>query len=131
MQTLSKNNLEVINTTKGPLPRVPFVELKEKILGKKYSLSISFVGLKKIKELSTLYKGDATHTNILSFPIDKTTGEIVMNLPQIKKEAKDFDHTPEKHLYFLVIHGMLHLAGLVHGSKMEAEEKRLLKKFGF
>jgi probable rRNA maturation factor len=131
MQNLSSKNLDVLNTTKGALPRVPFVELKKDILGDDYVLSVSFVTPKKIKELSVLYKGDDTHRDILSFPLSKDDGEIILNLNEIKKSAPKFDRTYEKHLKFLVIHGMLHLAGMKHGSKMESEEKRLMRKFGF
>lgn len=131
MQTISSKNIEVINTTKGELPSLPFVVLKEKILGKAYELSISFIDIKKMKELSIAYKGDDTHTNTLSFPLNKKSGEIIMNLTQIKKEAKSFNRSFEEHLLFIVIHGMLHLKGLTHGSRMESEEKRLMRVFGF
>lgn len=128
---MQENNLEIINLTKGALPRVPFVDLKEEILGTDYELSISFVELAQMKKISNEYKGDPTHLNVLSFPLEKKSGEIIMNLDSIKKEAKNFGHSFEKHLVFLVIHGMLHLAGHKHGSKMESEEKRLLALHGF
>ncbi len=126
-----KNSLEITNLTKGTLPRVPFALLHKKILGEKYELSISFVGNVQMKKLSVEYKGDTTHMNVLSFPLTKETGEIVLNLSAIKKEAPKFDQTYAAHLNFLVIHGMLHLAGFVHGSRMESEEKRLMKTLGF
>lgn len=129
MQIISTKNLDVSNMTKGALPGVPFVELKDKILGKKYDLSISFVGPAKMASLSQTYKGDPTHKNILSFPLSNDSGEIVLNFAAIKKEAPNFGHSAKKHLYFLVIHGMLHLAGHRHGSKMESTEKRLLAKY--
>lgn len=129
MQNLEAKNLNVAMLTKGALPRVPFALLKKEILGSDYDLSISFVTLKKITTLSQQYKGDPTHTNILSFPISKDSGEIVMNLKTIRSEAKEFGESFQNHLIFLVIHGMLHLAGYTHGSKMEGAEKRLVQKF--
>lgn len=131
MQTTSFKNLDINTETKGKLPSLPFVDLKKEILGDEYELSISFVTPKKMATLSQTYKGDPTHMNILSFPLSENSGEIVMNMAQIKKEAPDFDRSAEKHLKYLVIHGMLHLAHFVHGSKMESEEKRLMKLFGF
>ena len=130
MKAVSKN-LEISNKTKGALPRVPFADLKKEILGDDYELSICFVGKAKMKSLSEQYKGDGTHMNVLSFPLQKNSGEIIMNFETIKKEAADFTHSPKKHLIFIVIHGMLHLAGHTHGSKMESEEKRLMKKHAF
>ncbi len=122
MQREAKN-LAITNTTKGALPSVPFAVLKSQILGDKYDLSISFVSDKEIRKLSLIYKGDDTHRNILSFPLEKTSGEIILNAKEIKKEAPKFGSTFEKHLIYLVIHGMLHLAGYTHGSKMESRER--------
>lgn len=129
MQNLEAKNLNVSMTTKGALPRVPFALLKHQILGDKYELSISFVSPTEIKKLSVAYKGDDTHKNILSFPLSKVTGEIILNLAEIKKEAPKFDRNFQNHLIFLVIHGMLHLAGYTHGSKMESQEKLYMSKF--
>lgn len=122
-------NLDITEPTKGALPRVPFAVLKHEILGDKYELSISFVTPSEIKKLSVAYKGDDTHRNILSFPLSKNSGEIIINLNEIKKQAPDFGYTFEKHLKYIVIHGMLHLAGYVHGSKMESKEKHYMSKF--
>jgi probable rRNA maturation factor len=109
--------------------------MKKEILGESYDLSISFVKKETIEDLSQQFKGDKTHRNILSFPLDKTmpahagSGEIILNLQTIRSEAKNFDKKYLQYLGFLVIHGMLHLKGFTHGSKMESEEKRLVKIF--
>ena len=50
-------------------------------------------------------------TNILSFPLTKNTGEILLCPAVIKKEVKNFNKTFTELLGFLVIHGMLHLKG--------------------
>jgi probable rRNA maturation factor len=120
------NGFEITKLTKGTLPRVPFAVLKEKILGKTYELSLVIADIKHMKKMSTEHKGDDTHTNVLSFPLSKTSGELFICPQAIKKEAPDFGHSYEKHLKYIVIHGMLHLAGMTHGSKMEGEEKRLM-----
>lgn len=124
-------NLDVSNMTKGTLPRVPFAELYKEILGPKYELSISFVSTAKMRGLSQTYKGDPTHINVLSFPLSKNSGEIVISLAAAKAECLLYGRGCNQHVAFLVIHGMLHLAGQRHGSTMEAKEKRLMKSFGF
>lgn len=129
MEVFETKNLEITRMTKGKLPSLPFVRMKEKILGASYKLSIAFVDKKTISKLSKEFKGDASHKNILSFPLDKGSGEIVLNLETIRLEAKRFDRTYPQYLSFLVIHGMLHLKGFAHGSKMESEERRLEKIF--
>jgi probable rRNA maturation factor len=129
MESIGENNIEIMSTTKGKLPRLPFVLLKNAILGKRYELSIAFVSKQEMKKLSIEHKGDPTHMNILSFPLDTYSGEIIMNLEAGKAEAKNFDHTQTKHLIFLLIHGMLHLKGHTHGHEMEKLEKKFLAKF--
>lgn len=129
MEIIETKNLEVKRMTKGKLPSLPFVRIKNEILGKDYDLSIVFAPKKTIEDLSHQFKGNKDHKNILSFPLEKNSGEIILNLQTIRLEAKNFDKTYMNYLGFLVIHGMLHLKGFTHSSKMEAEEKRFVKMF--
>ena len=110
---------------------MPFGKMKEVVLGTKYDLSLAFVGSKKSKTLSKKFKGKNKPANVLSFPLSKNSGEIVVDLEEAKREAPLFGHTYKKHLGFLVIHGMLHLKGFDHGSRMDKKEKALCDKFGF
>ena len=48
---MQENNLKY-KSHKIALPRVPFVELKEEILGTDYELSVSFVELAQMKKLA-------------------------------------------------------------------------------
>lgn len=118
-----------MNETKGKLPRLPFLELKNAILGKKYELSIVYLNPAKAKKLNAAHRGKDYATDILSFPLSKNSGEIVLCPPVIKKKAPDFDMTVEKYNKFIVIHGMLHLKGYAHGSRMERAEKLFLRRF--
>jgi probable rRNA maturation factor len=119
------------NLTKKKVPKVPFSDIKNYILGSKYELGLIFVGDTLSKRLNTTYRGKAKIANILSFPYSKTEGEIFIHLGRAESEAKKFDHTYIQHLTFLLIHGLLHLKGLDHSAKMENEEQRILKRFGF
>jgi ssRNA-specific RNase YbeY (16S rRNA maturation enzyme) len=44
--------------------------------------------------------------------------------------AKDFDRSYENFIYFLFIHGCVHLKGYDHGSTMERIEAKFRKEFG-
>ena len=121
--------VSIVNTTKGKLPRLPFVQLTEKILGPKYSISIAIVTPKESHRLNKEFRGKDNPTNVLSFPYDKKSGELVLDVKTAIKDAPKFDMTKEKFLLFLVIHGMLHLKGYDHGSTMEKAEKKFLKIF--
>jgi probable rRNA maturation factor len=108
-----------------------FSIMKNDILGKKYSLSIAYVDEKTSKKINKKYRNKNKPTNILSFPLQKNMGEIVLCPKIIKKEAKNFNKTFSQFLGFLVIHGMLHLKGYKHGSKMEKMEEKYLSRTKF
>ena len=119
----------ITQTTKGKLPRLPFEEMKNEILGKKYEISLVFIGDTTSKKLNFKYRGKDKPANILSFPLSKNEGEIFINLNKAKKDAKKFDSTPSKFIGFLFIHGLLHLKGYSHSSTMESMEQTLRGKF--
>ncbi|HBD25069.1 MAG: rRNA maturation RNase YbeY [Candidatus Zambryskibacteria bacterium RIFOXYD1_FULL_40_13] len=127
---MTDNNFTITNKTKNTLPSVSFALMKDVVLGKKYSLSLVFVGNKKSQELNNSYRGKNKPTNILSFPLDKTTGEIFINLSLAKKESPRFDRKPTNFVAFLFIHGLMHLKGMRHGSRMDRLEAKFQKQFG-
>lgn len=122
-------NLSITNKTKGTIKGVPFLELKNKALGEKYELSLVFVGNKKSRSLNRIYRQKDKATNILSFPLSKTSGEIFINLNLAKIEAPKFNRTFQKFVGYLFIHGLFHLKGMQHGLRMESAEKKLRDKF--
>ena len=129
--TFEYPNLTV--TSKGTLPesiqKVPFLDIKEKILGKKYELSLSFVSPRIAQALNTEHRGKTYIPNTLSFSLTKTSGEIVMCMSAIRSQYKKWDMALETYVTFLVIHSMLHLKGYEHGGTMENKEKQLLALF--
>lgn len=120
----------ISNTTRSKTPKIPFEEIKNKALGKKYSLSLVFVGDKKSQQLNNAYRGKNKPTNCLSFLLDKTSGEIFINLSKAKKEAKNFDRKFDNFIAFLFIHSLMHLKGMDHSSTMEKAEEKIRKVFG-
>ncbi len=116
------------NTTKQKT-NIPFKKIKELILGKKYDLSLVVMGTHLSKRLNEQYKNRKGPTNILSFPISDTEGEIFINIHRASADAKKFGHTPRQHLAYLFIHGCLHLTGEPHGMRMEKLEDKYMQKF--
>lgn len=125
---LEKKNLTVIRKN-GTLPTLPFLSIKEKLLGKTYDLTIIFCTPKESQERNKTYRDKDYPTNILSFPLSETEGEIYISLSIARKDAKQFGKTYEEFLHVLLIHGCLHLKGHLHGSTMEALENKYLEKF--
>lgn len=121
--------LEISNLTKSKIPSLPFLDIKNEILSKKYYLSIAFVGDKKMHELNLKYRQKDRPTNVLSFCLSKNSGELILCPTVIKKEQGKFERNFSDLLLYLVIHGMLHLKGLEHSSKMDIAEKKYEKKY--
>ncbi len=126
------NKVSIINKTKDKALALSFSvveEIKNEILGKDYELSIVYVGPKLSQKLNKEYRGKDNPTNILSFNVSENVGELIICQNVLKKEAKNFNKTPSKFLGFLLIHGMLHLKGLEHGSIMERREEKYDEKY--
>lgn len=122
-------NFSISQTTKRKLPRLRFAHIKESVLGKKYDLSLVFIGTQKMQTLNRIYRNKDYATDILSFPISDSMGEIYICREISDKKSKNFDRSTNNYLEFLFIHGCLHLLGHDHGDKMEALEKKYRKKF--
>lgn len=129
MAILECKNLTIQRQTKGRIPNLPFVQVKNDILGKDYELSLFFPNTKTSIELHKKWKKKDDVVNILSFPLDEYSGEIILTLNAARREAKNFNHTYYQHILFLFIHGCLHLKGMTHGAKMEKEENFFYKKY--
>jgi probable rRNA maturation factor len=124
-----EETFSITNTTKGKLPRLPFVLIKEDILGPSYDLSVAFVSPAQSHALNLKHRGKDKPTNVLSFTLSKKSGELILCPAIIKKEVGIFEMSYPELLQFLVIHGMLHLKGLEHSSRMERAELRYTKKY--
>jgi ssRNA-specific RNase YbeY (16S rRNA maturation enzyme) len=110
-------NFKIKKVYKGTIQTVPLLPIKEAILGKDYNLSLVFTDKKLATVLHEQWKNKPGPVNILSFPLDKKSGEIFL-YPKAEHPAD-----------YLFIHGCVHLKGFTHGSKMEKEEKKWRKKF--
>ena len=107
-----------------------YAEIKKDILGEGYSLSVAFVSTKKSKELNKKYRRKDKPTNVLSFALHENEGELILCKEVIQREARSQKINYQNYLLFLVIHGMLHLKGMIHSSKMDKAEKFYCKKYG-
>ena len=119
----------ITTLTKDRVPTLPFLALKEKVLGKKYNLSLVILGDARSRTLNMQYRKKSYTPNVLSFPIDDTNGEIFLNLKQAKREHKSRGESFDYFVALLFIHSMLHLIGSRHGSTMEGTEQTILTTF--
>ncbi len=140
MKIIFESSSFAVSTTlsRKSTPRIDgvfFQSIKDKVLGKTYSLSLVFMGKKRMRQLNAQYRKKDYATDILSFTLDTDAGEICIYPEKAKSKSKLFDRTYENYLSYLFIHGMLHLKGMDHESEeeaqqMESAEKKWCKIFG-
>lgn len=111
------------------IDEVLFQHIKDEVLGKEYELDLQFIGKDKARRLNNTFRQKDYATDILSFPISKDMGEIYIHPEKAKKKAKEFGRAFENYLVFVFIHGLFHLKGFDHGSRMENEEARVRALF--
>lgn len=125
-------NTFYISSTLKKAPRIDevlFHRIKDAVLGKEYELDLMFIGKKRARTLNFKFREKDYATDILSFPIADDMGEIYIYPEKAKQKAKEFDRTYENYLVFVFIHGLFHLKGFDHGSRMESEEARVRALF--
>lgn len=126
---MPENNFAITNTAKGRPPRLPFKAVKKHILGDEYILSLVFVSDEESRVLNEKHRGKDEPANILSFPLSETEGEVFIAPDKAGCDAPKFGMNTRCFTLYLFIHGLLHLKGFSHGSRMEKEERKILLHF--
>jgi probable rRNA maturation factor len=93
-------------------------------------LSVVISDNAKLQELNNQFLGIDAPTDVLSFPSDEVDpdsgeaylGDIILSLPQAKKQADEAGHSLTAETQLLVVHGMLHLLGYDHAEDSEKRE---------
>lgn len=118
-------------TIRGSVPRIPFREMAEDVLGTGYELSLVLCGDALAQRMNREYRKKTYYPNVLSFPLDKRSGEIFLNLRKAAREARQYRVSVVNRSAFLFVHALWHLKGFDHGDTMDRREDQTLKKFGF
>src|SRR3712207_369051 len=98
-----------------------------------YEVSLSFVDNDEIKNLNREFRGIDKVTDVLSFPMlceesfgieyeEESLGDIVISIERADEQAKDYNHSLEREICFLVCHSMFHLLGYDHMEDEEAKD---------
>lgn len=103
-------------------------------------LGIKFVGLSEGRTLNAAYRQKDYATNVLTFeygvmPDGTASGDMVLCLPVLIKEAREQGKTILAHAAHLTMHGTLHALGYDHikprqAKHMEALETKMLAELG-
>lgn len=127
-------------------------EYVQKVLGKEYEseapvyMSLLFTGNDEIQVINREYRDKDQPTDVISFayhetedfdigPYD-TLGDIVISLERVVEQAKEYNHSDKRELFYVLTHGILHLLGYDHieeedKKEMRAKEEEILGSFGY
>jgi probable rRNA maturation factor len=129
--------IEINNLTTNQIDREFLEKVAKKVLmgenKEKLELSIVLVGQARIRKLNKKYRQNYRSTDVLSFSYDGS-GDIVICLGEVKKNAKRYNSTFRKELAKVLIHGILHLLGYDHeksekaAKEMEEKQEHYLRK---
>ena len=111
-------------------------------------IAVTITNNEEIRKINFEQRGMDKPTDVLSFPMlfwsepeileaplsdfdyDMETGlvylgDLVISLEKIKEQAEEYGHTFERELFYLTIHGILHLFGYDH---MTDPDKKLMRR---
>lgn len=99
-------------------------------------LNIIIVDNEYIHKINKEYRGVDRETDVISFALEdddtfvklpiRILGDIYISIDRVKSQAKDYGHSEQREISFLVVHGILHLLGYDHVK--EDEEKVMFDK---
>ncbi len=108
----------------------------------KIYINIILTNPEEIRKINKEYRNIDKETDCLSFPMfekeeieelikekEQVTldilGDVVVSIERVYEQAKEYNHSFERELAYMVVHGFYHLMGYDH---MEEEEKNIMRQ---
>jgi len=146
MEILIKNQQKRIKLNQRKIKEIIKKVLQYLKVDEETEVSVLFTDDKFIRSLNNKYRGIDKPTDVLSFSLqegavkspeiesDKLLGDIIISAETAQRQADNLNHSIEKELTVLLIHGLLHLTGYDHEKDkdykiMREKESEILKIF--
>lgn len=113
---------------------------EEKLNETNIYINIILTNSKNIKETNKKYRDIDKETDVLSFPmfekdeiedlknnanlIPEVLGDIMISIERVEEQAKEYGHSFERELSYMLIHGFYHLMGYDHIVEEDKQEMR-------
>ena len=140
--------IEINNLTKEKINEIDeltdYTKFLIKYMNIEASFSIIIVNNDKIHEINKEYRGIDRETDVISFALEegenyevkeRLLGDIYISIDKVYEQAKEYNHSIKRELFFLVTHGFLHLLGYDHMTKEDEEimfplQEKILNSYG-
>lgn len=133
MEIMMYQSVKDIRVSKKWVQKVVQTLLKSLKQSSKITVSIHFIGDKRMKTLNRSHRGKNKTTDVLSFSLEETSGfatpaqahdigDIFISVPQIIRQAKEYRVSYKEECGRMLIHGVLHLLGYDHEKKKDAKK---------
>lgn len=123
---------------------------EEGIENSKLYITVTLTTPDNIKKINKQYRGLDKATDVLSFPMfekeelvqkiekkdynhEDVLGDIIISIERVKEQAKEYNHSFERELSYMIVHGFYHLMGYDHIKEedkilMRPKEEKILSK---
>lgn len=134
---LEYSSMKLILTNRHPSRRISRLFLEKKVKKvlrllklKEGELGITFVTDRFISRLNSKYLRKKKATDVLSFPVTSKPlmGDIVISLDTASRQARQNGLSTRARVFFLVIHGLLHLLGYDHVKEADWKKMRRMEE---
>ena len=109
-------------------------------------ISVMITTPENIRELNRTYRNVDEATDVLSFPMFEKAeieskiknkdfenvdilGDMIISIPQVEIQAKEYGHSFERELAYMVVHSFYHLIGYDHIEEKDKLEMRPKEEF--
>ena len=132
-----QQKLPVTQKLRGLVRRSVNAALKYEDFQRPCEVSVTFTDNEKIRELNAQYRSIDRATDVLSFPLfdedfedeeELALGDVVLSLEKAEEQAKEYGHSFEREVAFLVVHSVLHLLGYDHETSEEDEKEMFFRQ---
>ena len=114
---------------------------QEKLENSKLYVSVTLTNPENIHKINKEYRNIDKATDVLSFPMyekeeleekiakqhyehEDVLGDIVISIEKVEEQAKEYGHSFERELSYMIVHGFYHLMGYDH---IEEEDKKKMR----
>lgn len=146
-ESLSQNQLDLVSNIVEFAAKNDAIQLPENT-----EMSITFVDDEEIHQINKEHRQKDRPTDVISFALEeddlsgfefdleelglpRNIGDLFISVDRTKEQAQEYNHSFDRELGFLVVHGFLHLNGYDHMNEEDEKEmfdlqRKILDDYG-